>query len=235
MLHQQTFRMFRVAKAELSADFTVSNTNWHFSGFVSLQLLSYVSRASFSISSTSKTLHVLSVLQVIFTTSWDVWGQQQTSGGDFKPNVIFIRLFLYKKHWITGKNKPKKHASIYSMARDGKERSRGVAPVRILKTLIKHCALIYFDDIFHISQRRRTSALFHIEVKHRKKYSAVFKTRTVRSKLSTTVTEESGELSRRDGRGVHAGWNEEFTPAETSCGRSLRGPLSLVSLKNGFA
>lgn len=47
----------------------------------------------------------------------------------FKPNVIFIRLFLYKKHWITGKNKPKtqKHASIYSMARDRKEKL-GVLP-----------------------------------------------------------------------------------------------------------
>lgn len=47
----------------------------------------------------------------------------------FKPNVIFIRLFLYKKHWITGKNKPKtqKHASIYSMAKDRKEKP-GVLP-----------------------------------------------------------------------------------------------------------
>lgn len=36
-------------------------------------------------------------------------------------------------------------------------------PNCILKTLIKHCALIYFDDIFHISQRCNTSPLFHIE------------------------------------------------------------------------
>lgn len=41
----------------------------------------------------------------------------------FKPNVIFIFLFLYKKHGITGKpNRKKKtkakHAFIYSMVRE---------------------------------------------------------------------------------------------------------------------
>ncbi len=95
------------------------------------------------------------------------------------------------------------------MARDRKRKKLGgVAPVCILKTLIKHCALIYFDDIFHISQRCSTSALFHIEVKHRKKYTLQFlkprlKTRTVRSKLSTTVTKEkrSKLLKSGDGRG----------------------------------
>lgn len=81
------------------------------------------------------------------------------------------------------------------MAGDGKKGAGGRDPGR-LKTLIKHCALIYFDDIFHISQRCRTSALFHIEVKHRKKVYLQFlkprlEIRTVRSKLPTTVTEKS--------------------------------------------
>lgn len=115
-----------------------------------------------------------------------LWFQEQTHVQEtqLKPNVIFIRPFLYKKHWITGRTE-QKHAPIYSMARDGKGNA-----VRILKTLIKHCALIYFDDIFHISQRCGTSDLFHIEVKHRtKSLKARLKTRAVRSKRSTAVTE----------------------------------------------
>lgn len=52
---------------------------------------------------------------------------QQTTEDQFKPNVIFIRLFLYKKHWSQKINK-NEHASIYSMARDRKRKKPGPGP-----------------------------------------------------------------------------------------------------------
>ena len=78
------------------------------------------------------------------------------------------------------------------MAKDRKRKNWGDLPICILKTLIKHCALIYFDDIFRISQRCSTSPLFHIELNIEKVYFAVFKTSAEnqggKSKLSTTMT-----------------------------------------------
>lgn len=153
------------------------------------------------LSAALKTLHILSVFHLPFKITHKHFNlmtpqNKRHENVKFKPNVIFIRLFLYKKHWIT-ENKTKINMHLFTAwPETGKEKSRGHRPVCILKTLIKHCALIYFDDIFYISQKCSTSALFHIEVKHRKKYTLQFlkpwlKTRSVRSKLSTTVTKET--------------------------------------------
>lgn len=126
-----------------------------------------------------KTLHILPVFQLPFQITQTLCHvmtpqNKRHENVKFKPNVIFIRLFLYKKHWIT-ENKTKINMHLFTAwPETGKERSRGRRPVCILKTLIKHCALIYFDDIFYISQKRSSSALFHIEVKHRKKYTLQF-------------------------------------------------------------
>lgn len=57
---------------------------------------------------------------------------------EFKPNVIFIRLFLYKKHWITGKNKQKETKNMHlftAWPETEKEKSRGRGP------------RLYFKDI----------------------------------------------------------------------------------------
>ncbi len=76
----------------------------------------------------------------------------------FKPNVIFIFCFCTKitgsqgKKWI----KQRKNMQLFTAWSERKKERRIHLPIWILKTLIKHCALIYFDIIFHISQRCST-------------------------------------------------------------------------------
>lgn len=75
-----------------------------------------------------------------------------------------------------------------------KKESRIHLPIWILKTLIKHCALIYFDIIFHISQRCSTFLHFTLSSTFPKKTGFE---KEGRSQLSTSMTKNLSQAIRK--------------------------------------
>lgn len=69
-----------------------------------------------------------------------------------------------------------------------KKESRILLPIWILNTLIKHCALIYFDIIFHISQRCSTFLHFTSSLTFPKKTGFE---KESRSQFSTSMTKKN--------------------------------------------
>ncbi len=108
----------------------------------------------------------------------------------FKPNVIFIFSFCTKSTGSQEKNWNKSKGKTCNYLQHGqreKKESRIHLPIWILKTLIKHCALIYFD-IFHISQRCSTFVHFTLSLTFPKKTGFV---KESRSQLSTSMTKKN--------------------------------------------